>query len=339
MARLRHGNRPQSRHSLALPVGLAVLAVVALVLVPLPRGRLEGRSGPALRDANAWGYQLQGARPERIAQDIDLLVVDHSADGSGPRTFTREQVEQFRRREGGRPRIVLAYMSIGEAESYRYYWSPLWAMSAPSWLGPENRTWRGNYLVRFWERGWQRLIFDSGSSPLRRLAELHSPTSMPYLDQILEAGFDGVYLDRVDAFEGWLKERATAERDMVELVKAIAAHARARRPGFLIVPQNGEELLRHPDYVSVLDGVAKEDLFYGIGGDGVPNAEDDVKASLADLAAAKAARLPVFVVEYLSDPERRFETALKIRQLGFVAHFADRQLTAAPLSQGLPAGR
>lgn len=339
MARRRPENPPWTRRSLALPLALVVLAISALALVPLPRGRLAVRSGPALADAGSWGYQLQRARPERVTADIDVLVVDHSADGSGARTFTREQVEQFRQREGGRPRIVLAYMSIGEAESYRYYWSSPWTQTPPSWLGPENKTWHGNYLVRFWERGWQRLIFDPSSSLLRRIAELHSPALLPYLDQILEAGFDGVYLDRVDAYEGWLGERTTAERDMVEFVKAIAAYARARRPGFLVVPQNGEELLRHPDYVSVLDGVAKEDLLYGIGGDGVPNAEDDVKASLADLTAAKAAKLPVFVVEYLSDPERRFEAALKLKQLGFVANFADRQLGAAPEAAGVPAGK
>lgn len=339
MARQLPVTRRLMRRSLLLPVVLVVLAGAALTLVPLPRGRLEPRTGPALSEVRAWGYQLQRARPDRIAADIDLLVVDHSADGTGQRTFTRADVERFRKRDAGKPRIVLAYMSIGEAEAYRYYWSSLWSMSAPAWLGPENSNWHGNYLVRFWERGWQRLIFDSSVPLWRRLAEPYQPALMPYLDQIIEAGFDGVYLDRVDAYEAWVKERSTAERDMVGLVKEIATYARGRRPGFLVVPQNAEELLRHRDYVAALDGVAKEDLLYGIGGDGVANSEGDVQASVAELAAARAARLPVLVVEYLSDPERRFETALRLGRLGFVATFADRQLSRAPEAARLPAER
>jgi len=53
---------------------------------------------------------------------------------------------------------------------------------APSWLDKENPDWPGNYKVRFWDSGWQAIIFQ-------------------YLDKILAQGFDGVYLDLVDAYE------------------------------------------------------------------------------------------------------------------------------------------
>jgi cysteinyl-tRNA synthetase len=39
--------------------------------------------------------------------------------------------------------IALAYMSIGEAEEYRFYWQPEWAYAPPAWLGPENPDWQG----------------------------------------------------------------------------------------------------------------------------------------------------------------------------------------------------
>ena len=339
MARVQQTRARQSRRSLLLAAILCGLAIAALAVFPVPRARLGPREGPALADVRNWGYQLQRARPGQIGDDIDLLVVDYSADGTGPKAFTRAQVEQFRQRPGGRPRIVLAYMSIGEAEAYRYYWSPLWTVAAPAWLGPENKSWKRNYIVRFWDREWQRVIFNPRPSALRRLAEPNLDWLQPYLDRIIEAGFDGVFLDRVDAYESWQEERRTAERDMVGFVKGLADYARWRRPGFLIVPQNAEELLRHADYVAAIDGVAKEDLLYGIAGDGVRNTADDVKSTLESLASARGAKLPVFVVEYLPDTERRFEAGIQLRQLGFVPHFTVRQLNAAPEAHGQPVAR
>ncbi len=52
---------------------------------------------------------------------------------------------------------------------------------------------------------------------------------------------------------------------MVEFVKTLAAYASVRHPGFLIVPQNAEELLKHKDYLNTIDAIAKEDLLYGGG--------------------------------------------------------------------------
>jgi len=50
---------------------------------------------------------------------------------------------------------------------------------------------------------------------------------------------------------------------MVELVRAISAYAKARAPGFLIVPQNAPELGRRAYYLEAVDGVAQEGLYYG----------------------------------------------------------------------------
>lgn len=315
-------------------------AVACLAVLPLPRPRLAPREGPAIADVHAWGYQLQRAEASRIGGDVDLMVIDHSADGTAASAFSPRHVAEFRARakavvgtQGSndtRPRLVLAYMSVGEAEAYRYYWSLQWSKSAPSWLGPENKDWKRNYLVRFWEPGWQQVIVELRPSALRRLLERPLQWHKPYLDRIIEAGFDGVYLDRVDAFEAWSAERGSAERDMVAFVKSISAYAKARRPGFLIVPQNGEELLVHADYRSAIDAVAKEDLLYGLAGDEIRNSEDDVASTLAFLDQARAARLPVLVVEYLRDSERRFEAAARLDELGFLALFTSRKLNLPP---------
>ncbi len=56
----------------------------------------------------------------------------------------------------------------------------------PDWLDKENPDWEGNYKVWYWEKDWQDIIFGNDNS---------------YLKKILNAGFDGVYLDIIDAFE------------------------------------------------------------------------------------------------------------------------------------------
>ncbi len=117
------------------------------------------------------------------ATGYDMFVIDLFCCGEqlGP-----AEVEALSTKPGGGDRIVLCYMSIGEAEDYRWYWVPSWAADPPSWLGPENPDWPGNYLVEYWDPEWQAIIYGSPDA---------------YLDRIIAAGFDGVYLDKVDSFE------------------------------------------------------------------------------------------------------------------------------------------
>ena len=77
---------------------------------------------------------------------------------------------------------------------------------------------------------------------------------------------------------------------MVDCVKRPASYARARRPGFLIVPQNGDELPVHPDYRAAIDAIAKEDLLVGGDGrqDGEPNAERETAANAGEAPAGEA---------------------------------------------------
>ena len=111
-----------------------------------------------LGEVKTWGYQLQNIKPKKIAASpYDLVVIDYASD-DGP--FTKAQVEEMQRKPDGSRRLVVSYMSIGEAETYRPYWNKAWKKEPPPWLGKENREWRGNYGVKFWEPGWQALIFD-----------------------------------------------------------------------------------------------------------------------------------------------------------------------------------
>ncbi len=57
--------------------------------------------------------------------DYDVLIIDLFFDGTEPSILTSDDVDNLRlKATGGGNRLVIAYMSIGEAEDYRYYWQP-----------------------------------------------------------------------------------------------------------------------------------------------------------------------------------------------------------------------
>lgn len=115
--------------------------------------------------------------------NYDILIIDAFYDGD---ILTEDDIASLKTKANGGSRLVIAYMSIGEAEDYRYYWQNSWRSSPPTWLKEENPNWRGNYKVRYWNSTWQDIIYGNDTS---------------YLWKILDAGFDGVYLDIIDAFE------------------------------------------------------------------------------------------------------------------------------------------
>jgi cysteinyl-tRNA synthetase len=321
---------------------------------PWPKGEPAQRRASPLDNVRSWGYQLQKAEPETVAASpFDLVVIDYSRSGDDEGRFTRAEVARMQVKPDGRRRIVLAYLSIGEAENYRFYWDPAWVeafrvspergesepapavdaktdraagprrpqprlrtlhfprLTAPVWLGRENETWSGNFFVRYWDKDWQSIIFGQRTG---------------YLERIIDAGFDGVYLDRVDAFDHAEDGRPKARAEMVRFVTALARHARRLKPGFLIVPQNGEELLGDSAYVAAIDGIAKEDLLYGQSGDGQRNSEAIVTSSIDTLMEARTRGLPVLVVEYVLDKASVKNLRTEIEGYGFVPYFGVRSL-------------
>ena len=115
--------------------------------------------------------------------NYDYIIMDFFYNGE---EFTANQIEELRQKANGGKRLLICYMSIGEAEDYRYYWQSNWAIGNPSFIEKENPNWTGNYVVRYWEPEWQSIIFGNDNS---------------YLKKIIDAGFDGVYLDIIDAYE------------------------------------------------------------------------------------------------------------------------------------------
>ena len=117
---------------------------------------------------------------------------------------------------------------------------------------------------------------------------------------------------------------------MIGFVNALSAKAKAIKPDFLVVVQNAEELSTSEPFLAAIDGIAKEDLLYGIDHKASRNKQSTINEAIRHLKVARDNGKAVFVVEYLSKPDQLMSV---MRELGryderFVPHFADRKLNA-----------
>jgi cysteinyl-tRNA synthetase, unknown class len=289
---------------------------------PAPQGQSGAQSGRRA-DIASWAYQIAEVDADAIAAlNVDLAVIDYASDGDEETAFKPADLARMKQRPDGGSKKIACYMSIGEAEDYRYYWKDSWKPGkSPAWLDALNPDWPGNFKVRYWDPQWQALI-------------LGSPQS--YLDKILAAGFDGVYLDIIDAFEYWRdtkSERPAADKDMIAFVGRIAAYARARNPDFLIIPQNGEALLEDAGYRSIISLQAKEDIFFGADEDGKANSKSAVNDCLGYLKYARDDGIPIIAVEYLDENGQISQAKKRLSESGCVAYFGPRDLASLRTEQ------
>ena len=121
--------------------------------------------------------------------NYDLLIVDLCYDGH---VLLPVETERLKHKANGGKRLLLSYMSIGEAEHYRPYWKTSWDDVRPHWLAEPNPAWEGNDKVRYWAQEWKEILYGSPDA---------------YLDRIIDAGFDGAFLDVMDAWQYFKEEQ------------------------------------------------------------------------------------------------------------------------------------
>ena len=296
-----------------------------------------------LRRVGSWAYQLQGLEEEGAIDaladsDYDLIVTEPVRSAKGAEGFDTAGMVARLHQEG---KLVLAYLDVGEAEDYRTYWGDDWiAPSAdqpgePDFLltvDPDG--WSGNYPVAFWDERWKDIVIRDEDS---------------LIDMVLDDGFDGVYLDWIEAYQDENVAAAAARlgidpaQEMVAFVQEIAEHGRGRSQSFLVIPQNAAELAREvPQYLEVIDGLGQEDLSFGGEADtewGDPTSgdiatspdEQEYLLELFDLYLG--AGLPIFCIDYaLKQPnvQAAYAEARDADCLGYVTQTPLSRLTETP---------
>lgn len=116
------------------------------------------------------------------ATNYDAIIIDAYFDES---LLTATEINSLKTKANGSLRLVIAYMNVGAAEKYRYYWQSDWRKGKPNWLKKKYDGYDDEIWVEFWEQEWKNIIFGNNES---------------YTKKLIDAQFDGAYLDNVEAF-------------------------------------------------------------------------------------------------------------------------------------------
>jgi len=324
---------------------------------PDASGGRESASPPALEAIETWLYLLSDDLDEatvgRIeASAYDLVVLDFIPSEKNNTDYPMAEVVA-RLQKAPHPKLVLAYIDIGQAEAYRTCWQPGWGISDPEWIvGDDPDGWEGNYPVAFWWDEWQDIwLSDDG-----------------YLEAILEAGFDGVYLDWIEAYsdENVIakaeQEGVDPRQEMIWWVADIAEFGRSRNPDFIVIAQNAAELAESDEYVHIIDAIAQEQIWFDGGADNDPPGDCPLPRTGAEIGTqaykeslspaclrqyeefpestlhvssqeyleylqlAQRQGLPIFTVDYALEPENIRWVIETSRNLGFIPFIGSRAL-------------
>jgi uncharacterized protein (TIGR01370 family) len=127
--------------------------------------------------------------------------------------------------------VTIAYLSVGEVESYRPWYTD--GRYDEAWTLSLNENW-GSYRVDVSQQGWSQLM-----------AEVTG--------EYLDLGFDGVFLDTVDTVDAY--------PELVEPMVDLIANLREIYPNAIIVQNRGFRVLDKT--APFIDGVMAESVFSG----------------------------------------------------------------------------
>ena len=99
--------------------------------------------------------------------------------------YSLRNIDQLKTKQNGGQRLVISYINVGAAEKYRYYWQDKWKLHRPLWLKKEYEGYEDEIWVKFWKKDWEEIIYGNDES---------------YIKKIINSGFDGAYIDNVEAY-------------------------------------------------------------------------------------------------------------------------------------------
>ena len=212
---------------------------------PAPSKPLISSAKPAWGSLTSWGMQNAQFPPEMglgpaQASTRQMLVLGRKDMLN--RYWARPDVEATKVNKW-----VLAYVAAGEAQKTEWYWQPGWQVGNPSFLMAPNPYWDNNVFTNIGSPAWRTVLHQT-------------------VDKVLEQGFDGVFLDVVDAY--WIPGNPIPHDQMAFTVAAslvcdVAAYGRARNPEFKVVVNNAMNLIADvPGYKDCIDGQVAEGLWY-----------------------------------------------------------------------------
>ncbi len=214
-------------------------------------------------------YQLQNAKFNQL-KNLSWTIIFVDPEDS---KLTWWQLWQLKQNGN----IIIAYLSIWEAENYRAYWNNNWKTNSPSWLGEENPSWTWSYYVKYRLTWWQNIVFNE-------------------IDKIKNIWYDWVVLDTLDtySYRMWNGTWNDYDQKMVDFVWKIRKHL---WDYLAIIPNGWLQLVENTWYLDLINWQLTEDLFSYKNKE---RTDTDKKWQLQYLNKVKQAWKQVFDIDYIS---------------------------------------
>lgn len=223
--------------------------------------------------------------------------------------------------EDKRGRLCVGYMSVGEAERYRWFYPDV---KDKPWVLDANPEWPDSRLVDPRSPEWRALVVDYVAAG------------------ILDAGYDGFVLDNVDTGEELERRDPELYAGAIEATADILRALREAYPDAAIIANGGLDTV--PLAFDSVDAVMYEGTFSTwkrVRGDEFAYGEIPPKSKAwlrPRLLRIKAAGLPILALEYAdpADPAEIDRVYAAVRKSGNNPYVAERELDAFPGSDALP---
>lgn len=219
---------------------------------------------------------------------FDLLILE----GENYSKFELDELKQNKT-------IVLAYLNIGEIETYRSYFNQV----NPDWFLQKNEDWPDHFFINPSKKGWRNLLIKQ------------------VIPNYLEKGFQGFLFDSVDLAS---QSRFPAQYSaMVKLISFI----HKKFPQAVIILNNGEFLL--PDVANQVHGLLLEEVFTQRIDANLTKlrTEETYSVIVERLAKTKSKwKIPTFVLEYFPTNESIPEQIIfeQCEKYGFIPYITDQ---------------
>ena len=114
--------------------------------------------------------------------NFDVVILDAFFEEE---LLSAAEVNSLKTKVDGGKRLVIAYISVGSAEKYRYYWKKNWGLHRPAWLKKKYDGYKDEIWVKYWHKDWKEIMYGNDDS---------------YFKKIINSNFDGAFMDNVEAF-------------------------------------------------------------------------------------------------------------------------------------------
>ena len=263
---------------------------------------------PSYGRVNSVAFMYRANIPDEAFYLYDWLIVD-------PNSFsiTKFKKEKFYIKKRAK---ILAYVSVGELEPYRPYFSEV----NKGWIMGKNKIWH-TYIADLRKASYRDFLINRVFKPLAK------------------SGYEGFFLDTLDSYQMALKSKdwKSYENAEVKFVKRL----RKLFPNKIIIVNRPFRIIN--EIKNDINGFVAEDLFYGLnrklGYSKLPKKETE--NLLAKLKDVKRLGIPVTVIDYIPPTKRKLaiRDAKKISALGFIPYVTDKDLSIIGVSTLAPIPR